>query len=51
MIRDENILFYYQKKIEVYEIKRNTSFEIGSSKYFIEEIGGYINLNNGYLEE
>ena len=33
------------------EIKRNTSFEIGSSKYFIEEIGGYINLNNGYLEE
>lgn len=33
------------------EISRNTSFEIGSSKYFIEEIGGYINLNNGYLEE
>ncbi len=33
------------------EIKRNTSFEIGSSKYFIEEIGGYINLNNGYLED
>ena len=33
------------------EISRNTSFEIGSSKYFIEDIGGYINLNNGYLEE
>lgn len=32
------------------EIKRNTSFEVGSAKYFIEEIGGYINLNNGYLE-
>jgi hypothetical protein len=33
------------------EIKRNTSFEIGISEYFIEEIGGYINLNNGYLED
>lgn len=33
------------------EIKRNTSFEVGSAKYFINDIDGFININNGYLDD
>lgn len=33
------------------EIEKNTSFDIGINKYFLEDIGCYININDGYFEE
>lgn len=32
------------------EIEENTSFDIGNAKEFLDEIGCFINLNDGYFE-